>query len=76
MCGPMQGACVGAILLEGWAADEEAALELARGGGVTFEPCHVHAAVGPMAGMPSPPPLRSDSKPLAAPHAPSPRPDL
>ena len=54
MCGPMQGAIVGAILFEGWAADAEAARDLAASGGIEFEPCHHHAAVGPMAGVISP----------------------
>jgi succinyl-CoA synthetase alpha subunit len=54
MCGPMQGAVIGAILLEGWADDEAAARELAEGGGVEFAPCHHYHAVGPMAGLVSP----------------------
>jgi hypothetical protein len=54
MCGPMQGAIVGAILLEGWADDPEAAQRLAAGGTVRFAPCHHHDAVGPMAGIISP----------------------
>jgi hypothetical protein len=54
MCGPMQGAVVGAILFEGWAADHEAARALAASGTITFDPCHHHAAVGPMAGVTSP----------------------
>ena len=54
MCGPMQGAIVGAILYEGWAADASGALKLARGGEVKFAPCHHHGAVGPMAGIISP----------------------
>src|SRR5439155_2714723 len=54
MCGPMQGAVIGAILLEGWAEDEGAARALATGGGVRFEPCHHRGAVGPMAGLVSP----------------------
>jgi len=54
MCGPMQGAIVGAILFEGWAADEGAARELASSGGVAFDACHHHGAVGPMAGVISP----------------------
>lgn len=54
MCGPMQGAIVGAILLEGWAADEAGARELASSGEVRFEPCHHRGAVGPMAGLVSP----------------------
>jgi hypothetical protein len=54
MCGPMQGAVIGAILLEGWAADEAAARALADSGGVRFVPCHHYNAVGPMAGLVSP----------------------
>ncbi|HEX8218254.1 MAG TPA: DUF1116 domain-containing protein [Chloroflexia bacterium] len=54
MCGPMQGAVIGCILLEGWARDEHAARHLAASGGVRFEPCHHHGAVGPMAGLVSP----------------------
>jgi hypothetical protein len=54
MCGPMRGAIVGAILYEGWAADPSSALALAKSGQVRFEPCHHHAAVGPMAGIISP----------------------
>jgi hypothetical protein len=54
MCGPMQGAVVGAILLERWAADADAARDLASSGTIRFEPAHHHAAVGPMAGIISP----------------------
>ena len=54
MCGPMQGAIVGAILYEGWAASPAAARKLAESGKVAFAPCHHHAAVGPMAGIISP----------------------
>lgn len=54
MCGPMQGAVIGAILYEGWAADGGAARALAASGEVRFDPCHHHAAVGPMAGIISP----------------------
>jgi len=54
MCGPMQGAMIGAILYEGWAADADAARRLAEGGTIAFEPAHHHAAVGPMAGVISP----------------------
>jgi hypothetical protein len=54
MCGPMQGAVIGAILYEGWAADADAAWRLAGSGSVAFEPAHHHAAVGPMAGIISP----------------------
>jgi hypothetical protein len=54
MCGPMQGAIVGAILHEGWARDAQAAQALAASGELAFAPCHHHAAVGPMAGIISP----------------------
>ncbi len=54
MCGPMQGAIVGAILHEGWAADAETAEALASSGKIDFAPCHHHGAVGPMAGVISP----------------------
>jgi hypothetical protein len=54
MCGPMQGAVIGAILLEGWARDEAQARALAASGEVRFEPCHHRGAVGPMAGLVSP----------------------
>lgn len=54
MCGPMQGAVVGAILFEGWAPDPEAATQLAASGAVTYAPCHHFHAVGPMSGIISP----------------------
>jgi hypothetical protein len=54
MCGPMQGAIVGAILYEGWARDAQAAQKLAASGEIAYAPCHHHAAVGPMAGIISP----------------------
>jgi hypothetical protein len=54
MCGPMRGAIVGATLFEGWADSPEAALALIERGELTFEPCHHHGAVGPMAGILSP----------------------
>ena len=54
MCGPMRGAIVGAILYEGWAEDADAAAALAKSGDIQFEPCHHHAAVGPMSGIISP----------------------
>ena len=54
MCGPMQGATIGAILLEGWAPDSESARRMAADGSITFDACHHHAAVGPMAGVISP----------------------
>jgi hypothetical protein len=54
MCGPMRGAVVGALVYEGRAADAGEAERLARSGRIRFEPCHHHAAVGPMAGIVSP----------------------
>jgi hypothetical protein len=54
MSGPLRGAILGATLYEGWAETENEALALAESGGITFEPCHHHGAVGPMAGVTSP----------------------
>ena len=54
MCGPMQGAIIGAILLEGWANTPEEATSLAGSGKIAFAPCHHYSAVGPMAGIISP----------------------
>jgi Protein of unknown function (DUF1116) len=54
MCGPMQGAIIGACLLEGWAEDQDSARRLAASGEIAFAPCHHYAAVGPMAGITSP----------------------
>lgn len=54
MCGPMQGAILGAVIWEGWAEDEAGARKLAERGEIAFSPCHDHGAVGPMAGVISP----------------------
>lgn len=54
MCGPMQGAVLGAVVYEGLAPDLNAARALIEQGEVTIEPCHDHAAVAPMAGVISP----------------------
>lgn len=54
MCGPMRGAVLGAILLEGWADTIDAATRLVDAGEIALEPCHHHGAVGPMAGIVSP----------------------
>ena len=54
MCGPMQGAVLGAILFEGWAEDLDAARAIADSGEITFDPCHHHDAVGPMSGVTCP----------------------
>lgn len=53
MTGPMQGSCVGAVLFEGWAKDEQEARALLENGGVKFSPCHHSQAVGPMGGITS-----------------------
>ncbi|GGL25983.1 YlbE family protein [Planomonospora parontospora] len=52
--GPMRGALIGAVLLEGLAGDAGEAEELLAAGRVRLEPCHHHRAVGPMAGVVSP----------------------
>jgi hypothetical protein len=54
MCGPVQGAIIGAVMLEGWAADHAAAERLVLDGKIDLEPCHHYDAVGPMAGIISP----------------------
>ncbi len=53
--GPLRGALVGAMLLEGLAGTaEESEAALAKGDGVSLDPCHHHRTVGPMAGVVSP----------------------
>jgi hypothetical protein len=54
MAGPMRGAAIGAVLLEGWADDADAAVALLDRGEVDLAPCHHHQTVGPMAGLVSP----------------------
>src|SRR5204862_2328324 len=54
MCGPVQGAAIGACLFEGWASTPGDARRLLDGGKISFAPCHDHGAVGPMAGVLSP----------------------
>ncbi len=51
MCGPMRGAVIGGLILEGMAKNREEAEELAASGEVFFDPCHHHSSVGPMAGI-------------------------
>ncbi len=51
MCGPMRGAIMGGLMLEGMADNKEEAEELAASGDIVFEPCHHHSSVGPMAGV-------------------------
>jgi hypothetical protein len=53
--GPLRGALIGAMLLEGLASDPgDAEARLASGSGITLDSCHHHDAVGPMAGVISP----------------------
>src|SRR5437867_2008466 len=54
MCGPMRGAVLGAVVLEGWADSVAAAGQLVETRNIELEPCHHHGAVGPMAGIISP----------------------
>jgi len=54
MCGPMQGAILGAAIYEGWAENLVDAEKMAVDGEIRFHPCHHHNAVGPMAGIISP----------------------
>ncbi|MDO5026329.1 MAG: acyl-CoA synthetase FdrA [Tissierellia bacterium] len=49
----VQGSCIGAVLFEGWADDEEGARALLESGEITFIPCHHVNAVGPMGGITS-----------------------
>lgn len=51
MCGPMQGAVMGALVYEGLARSPEEARDLAASGEIRFGPCHDSQAVGPMAGI-------------------------
>ena len=53
MTGPMQGSCIGAMLFEGWAKDEDEAKAMLEAGGIQFIPCHHVHAVGPMGGITS-----------------------
>ncbi|MGZ4639324.1 MAG: oxamate carbamoyltransferase subunit AllG family protein [Actinomycetes bacterium] len=52
--GPLRGALIGAMLYEGLADSAEAAEKELAAGGVSLDPCHHHATVGPMAGVVSP----------------------
>ena len=53
--GPLRGALIGAMLLEGLAeTPEQAEAALAGGEGIRLDSCHHHRAVGPMAGVVSP----------------------
>ncbi|GIH90781.1 DUF1116 domain-containing protein [Planobispora siamensis] len=52
--GPMRGALIGAMLLEGLAADAQEAGKLLAAGRARLDSCHHHRTVGPMAGVVSP----------------------
>ncbi len=51
MSGPMRGAVIGGLIYEGLAASEAEAVALVDRGEVSFDSCHHHATVGPMAGV-------------------------
>lgn len=51
MCGPMQGAILGAIRFEGLAASDEEAIALIEAGKIKFAPNHHYDSVGPMTGI-------------------------
>ena len=51
MCGPQRGAVMGGLIYEGRAKDIVEAEKLAASGKIKFDPCHMHSAVGPMAGV-------------------------
>lgn len=53
MSGPLRGAVIGALILEGLAEDEKRAIAMVERGEVEFAPCHHHNTVGPMAGVTS-----------------------
>jgi hypothetical protein len=51
MSGPLKGAVIGALIYEGLAANEKEATELTASGEISYDPCHHHNTVGPMAGV-------------------------
>ncbi len=51
MSGPQRGAVMGGLIYEGLAKNIVEAETLATSGEITFDPCHMHDAVGPMAGV-------------------------
>ncbi len=51
MSGPLRGAVIGALIYEGLAVDAKEATELAASGEISYDPCHHHNTVGPMAGV-------------------------
>lgn len=53
MSGPLRGAVIGALILEGLAENEATAVAMVKRGDIEFAPCHHHNTVGPMAGVTS-----------------------
>ena len=53
MSGPLRGAVIGALILEGLAKNEATAVAMVKQGEIEFAPCHHHNTVGPMAGVTS-----------------------
>jgi len=51
MSGPLRGAVIGALIYEGLAVNEKEATKLAASGKISYDPCHHHNTVGPMAGV-------------------------
>lgn len=51
MSGPQKGAVIGGLIYERLASNEEEARALAASGEITFDSCHHHDSVGPMAGI-------------------------
>lgn len=51
MCGPMQGAILGAIRFEALAQSDEEGVELIRQGKIKLAPNHHYGSVGPMTGI-------------------------
>jgi hypothetical protein len=51
MSGPLRGAVIGGLILEGLARDERQAVAMVERGEIDFAPCHHFQAVGPMAGV-------------------------
>jgi hypothetical protein len=51
MCGPMQGAMIGAVIYEGWSDNAEKAEKMLKAGEIEFAQCHDFNAVGPMTGI-------------------------
>jgi len=54
MSGPVRGAMIGAMLLEGKASTPEEAETKLKSGEIEFAPCHHYDSTGPMAGVMSP----------------------